>query len=84
MQYTAGGFFRRVDYGFQSVKYFMANMTKKDLREHKLEEELGGAERWRMGLNLSSTLSSLQMRPNFDKSKHLNRITSFFAYINHK
>lgn len=66
-QYTAGGLFRWVDRGFQSEKSFTAGLTKQEMGKHKLQEEKRGAERWKMGVNLFSTLTSLQTPPNFDK-----------------
>jgi hypothetical protein len=53
-QYTAGGLFRWVDYGFQTVTAFLA--SKKWART-ELEKE--GATRWQMGLGLFSTLKEL-------------------------
>jgi hypothetical protein len=66
-QYTAGGLFRWVDHGFQSASAYSAGRTKAQLKKHECQEEHKGAERWRMGVNLFSTLSSLQQPPNFDK-----------------
>jgi hypothetical protein len=42
-------------------------MTKARLKKHERQEEQKGTERWKMGVNLFSTLSSLQQPPNFDK-----------------
>jgi hypothetical protein len=42
-------------------------LTKEQLKEHKRQEEREGTERWKMGVNLFSTITSLQQPPNFDK-----------------
>jgi hypothetical protein len=61
-QYTAGGLFRWVDHGFQSAKSYLAG-----LKNRQRPEELRSENRWSMGVNLFSTLASLQNPPNFDK-----------------
>jgi hypothetical protein len=66
-QYTAGGLFRWVDQGFQSASSYAAGLTKAQLKKHERKEEQKGTERWKMGVNLFSTLTSLQQPPNFDK-----------------
>jgi hypothetical protein len=66
-QSTAGGLFRWVDHGFQSAKSYADGLTKEQLKEHKRQEERKGTERWKMGVNLFSTITSLQQPPNFDK-----------------
>jgi hypothetical protein len=55
-QYTAGGLFRWVDHGFQPATSYMAGLKG----EQKAEELLRSANRWTTGVNLFSTLSSLQ------------------------
>jgi hypothetical protein len=66
-QSMAGGLFRWVDHGFQSAKSYADGLTKEQLKEHKRQEERKGTERWKMGVNLFSTITSLQQPPNFDK-----------------
>jgi hypothetical protein len=53
-QYTAGGLFRWVDYGFQSVRDLL--FTDK---ERKADLEAEGPARWRLGLGLFSNIAEL-------------------------
>jgi hypothetical protein len=62
-QYTAGSLFRWVDHGFQTATSYMAGLNE----EQRSEEELRSANRWSLGVNLFSTITSLQQPPNFDK-----------------
>jgi len=63
-QYTAGGLFRWVDHGFQTSEDYISQLDG----EQRAEEELRSAGRWAEGINLFSTLTSLQQPPNFDKA----------------
>ena len=60
-QYTSGGLFRWVDYGFQGVsQLFAANKERKV--ELKAELEAEGSARWQMGLGLFSTFKELLVK----------------------
>ena len=63
-QYTAGGLFRWVDHGFQPSEDYISGLDGEQL----VEEGLKSAGRWAEGINLFSTLTSLQQLPNFDKA----------------
>ncbi len=57
-QYTAGGLFRWVDYGFRtSEEYWKSLSAKEQLAAKQMQEE-----RWRMGLGMFSTLEDLRRR----------------------
>lgn len=62
-QYAAGGLFRWVDQGMQCAKAFWESLS-----DDEWEAEMAKSEaRWRKGVKLFSTLTSLQQPPNFDK-----------------
>ncbi|KII92207.1 hypothetical protein PLICRDRAFT_103115 [Plicaturopsis crispa FD-325 SS-3] len=63
-QYTAGGLFRWVDQGFQPSSSFLAALSSEEVKEEKVRAKV--QERWNMGVNLFSDLTSLQQPPNFD------------------
>ncbi|KAJ3898616.1 hypothetical protein F5879DRAFT_1012635 [Lentinula edodes] len=54
-QYAPGGNFRWVDRGFQSEENYHAGLTAAEAREEKLRKKA----RWKMGLELFSTLAEL-------------------------
>jgi hypothetical protein len=56
-QYAAGGLFRWVAYGFQSVKSLLKTKAGKKL---KIKIDKGTGERWREGLAMFSTVGGLQ------------------------
>ncbi|KAF9063162.1 hypothetical protein BDP27DRAFT_1232544 [Rhodocollybia butyracea] len=54
-QYSSGGNFRWVDHGFQTEEKYCASMTAKDAEDERIRKK----GRWKMGLNLFSTLDEL-------------------------
>lgn len=62
-QYSAGGLFRWVDQGFQKSPQYWGSLTRE---EHAAAREECN-ERWKMGIDLFSTLDSLQQAPSFDE-----------------
>ena len=56
-QYTSGGLFRWVSYGFRSAKSLLKTNTGKLLKE-QIDKVAG--ERWKEGLAMFSTLEGLQ------------------------
>lgn len=62
-QYTSGGLFRWVDQGFQTSDGYLRGLSAKQ----QAAEEIKLQERWKMGIDLMSTLDSLQQRPSFNK-----------------
>jgi hypothetical protein len=52
-----------VDHGFQTTEDYISGLDG----EQQAEEELRSAARWNEGINLFSTLTSLQQPPNFDR-----------------
>lgn len=61
-QYTAGGIFRWVEQGFRPTTEYMKRLSK----EEKAAEPRKGEKRWKDGIDMFSTLASLQQKPNFD------------------
>ncbi len=55
-QYTAGGLFRWVDYGFQTSEEYWGSLHK----EEHLQAQKERSERWMMGLHMFSTLEELR------------------------
>jgi hypothetical protein len=56
-QYAAGGLFRWVAYGFQSIKSLLKTETGKKFKK-KIDK--GAGDRWREGLGMFSTEEGLQ------------------------
>ena len=56
-QYAAGGLFRWVAYGFQSVKSLLKTVAGAQLKKNF---DKGAGERWREGLGMLSTVGGLQ------------------------
>ncbi|KAF9076439.1 hypothetical protein BDP27DRAFT_1357898 [Rhodocollybia butyracea] len=54
-QYSSGGNFRWVDHGFQTEEKYRASMTAKEAEDERIRKK----GRWKMGLNLFSTLDEL-------------------------
>ncbi|KAF9068254.1 hypothetical protein BDP27DRAFT_1224647 [Rhodocollybia butyracea] len=54
-QYSSGGNFRWVDHGFQTEEKYHASLTAREAEEEQVRKE----GRWKMGLNLFSTLEEL-------------------------
>ncbi|PBK63847.1 hypothetical protein ARMSODRAFT_893855, partial [Armillaria solidipes] len=57
-QYTAGGLFRWVDYGFRTSEEYWGSLNPAEQAAAKQTRE----ERWRMGLGMFSTLDDLRRR----------------------
>ncbi|SJL12090.1 uncharacterized protein ARMOST_15511 [Armillaria ostoyae] len=56
-QYSSGGIFRWVNYGFQSSEEYWGGLVGEDLVQAQKEQ----SERWKMGLGLFSTLDELRL-----------------------
>ncbi|KAF9075715.1 hypothetical protein BDP27DRAFT_1358359 [Rhodocollybia butyracea] len=54
-RYSSGGNFRWVDHGFQTEEKYRASMTAKEAEDERIRKK----GRWKMGLNLFSTLDEL-------------------------
>ncbi|SJL16271.1 uncharacterized protein ARMOST_19791 [Armillaria ostoyae] len=55
-QYSSGGLFRWVDYGFQTAEEYWTGLTEDQLATALEERE----QRWRTGVNMFSTIDELQ------------------------
>ncbi|PPR03266.1 hypothetical protein CVT24_012809 [Panaeolus cyanescens] len=59
-QYSAGGIFRWVDYGFRSEQAFFKSISEDEVRIQ--EEQEAKTNRWKKGLDMYSTISELRNR----------------------
>lgn len=55
-QYTAGGLFQWVEYGYQTVESWRATATAEELSQAHLKDE----GRWKEWLNMFSTVDEVQ------------------------